>query len=34
MMAQPGVFLKAPYALADAAGALVVERAILRALGR
>lgn len=34
MMAQPGVFLKVPYALTDAAGAPPVERAILRALGR
>jgi hypothetical protein len=34
MMAQPGVFLKAPCASADAAGAPAVERAIFRALGR
>jgi hypothetical protein len=34
MLAQPGVFLKEPYSLTDAAGAPPVERAILHALGR
>ena len=34
MIAQPGVLLKEPYALTDAAGAPPAERAILRALGR
>lgn len=34
MIAQPGVFLKEPYALTDATGAPPVECAILRGLGR